>query len=222
MLGHVRSSIQHCNAAPAPPLSLLQRSQPTATARPRLSTSSKSSSSTRETQTALVAPTPEAECKGHAPVPTKGHHRQVGLPPLHPRSHARRSKYPSPILARCVFPLSLALLLLGIVVHSTYALVSYHSSGTMVLSYLHSLSRPFPRPFHTHSHRFVFQGGFARVYEVKDTQGSRSACKVVTKSSLKTKKAKTKVQLKIYLNVKIIRNRHDRKIKLFRFLPSLP
>ena len=40
----------------------------------------------------------------------------------------------------------------------------------------------------------LFQGGFARVYEVKDVQGSRLACKVVTKSSLKTKKAKTKVQ----------------------------
>lgn len=37
------------------------------------------------------------------------------------------------------------------------------------------------------------KGGFARVYEVKDSRGSRLACKVVTKSSLKTKKAKTKV-----------------------------
>jgi cell cycle serine/threonine-protein kinase CDC5/MSD2 len=37
------------------------------------------------------------------------------------------------------------------------------------------------------------EGGFARVYEVKDERGSRLACKVVTKSSLKTKKAKTKV-----------------------------
>ena len=41
--------------------------------------------------------------------------------------------------------------------------------------------------------KFFFQGGFARVYEVKDAHGSRLACKVVTKSSLKTKKAKTKV-----------------------------
>jgi cell cycle serine/threonine-protein kinase CDC5/MSD2 len=38
-----------------------------------------------------------------------------------------------------------------------------------------------------------FQGGFARVYEVKATGGIRLACKVVTKDSLKTKKAKTKV-----------------------------
>lgn len=37
------------------------------------------------------------------------------------------------------------------------------------------------------------QGGFARVYEVKDTRGTRFACKVITKSSLMTKKAKTKV-----------------------------
>jgi len=37
------------------------------------------------------------------------------------------------------------------------------------------------------------EGGFARVYEVKDPRGARQACKVVTKSSLKTKKAKTKV-----------------------------
>ena len=37
------------------------------------------------------------------------------------------------------------------------------------------------------------EGGFARVYEVKDLRGARQACKVVTKSSLKTKKAKTKV-----------------------------
>ena len=37
------------------------------------------------------------------------------------------------------------------------------------------------------------EGGFARVYEVKDLRGTRQACKVVTKSSLKTKKAKTKV-----------------------------
>lgn len=31
------------------------------------------------------------------------------------------------------------------------------------------------------------------MYEVQDPQGVRHACKVVTKSSLKTKKAKTKV-----------------------------
>lgn len=39
----------------------------------------------------------------------------------------------------------------------------------------------------------AIQGGFARVYEVKDTRGARLACKVITKASLKTKKAKTKV-----------------------------
>ena len=37
------------------------------------------------------------------------------------------------------------------------------------------------------------QGGFARVFEVEDKAGSRLAIKVVTKTSLKTKKAKTKV-----------------------------
>jgi hypothetical protein len=41
----------------------------------------------------------------------------------------------------------------------------------------------------------LLQGGFARVYEVKDHRNVRYACKVVTKSSLKTKKAKTKVWL---------------------------
>ena len=44
------------------------------------------------------------------------------------------------------------------------------------------------------THR-IPQGGFARVYEVKDVRGTRHACKVVTKTSLKTKKAKTKVCL---------------------------
>jgi hypothetical protein len=34
------------------------------------------------------------------------------------------------------------------------------------------------------------------VYEVKDPRGGRLACKVVTKSSLKTKKAKTKVSFR--------------------------
>ncbi|KAI0712771.1 kinase-like domain-containing protein [Cerioporus squamosus] len=43
------------------------------------------------------------------------------------------------------------------------------------------------------------EGGFARVYEVKDARGNRAACKVVTKSSLKTKKAKTK----LYAEIKI-------------------
>ncbi|KAG8984611.1 Cell cycle serine/threonine-protein kinase cdc5/MSD2, partial [Tulasnella sp. 427] len=39
---------------------------------------------------------------------------------------------------------------------------------------------------------FLGEGGFARVYEVADLRGERSAVKVVTKSSLKTKKSKTK------------------------------
>jgi hypothetical protein len=38
------------------------------------------------------------------------------------------------------------------------------------------------------------EGGFARVYEVKDMRGNKLAIKVVTKASLKTKKAKTKVR----------------------------
>ncbi|KIJ90202.1 hypothetical protein K443DRAFT_38368, partial [Laccaria amethystina LaAM-08-1] len=46
---------------------------------------------------------------------------------------------------------------------------------------------------------FLGEGGFARVYEVKDVRGHRLACKVVTKSSLKTKKAKTK----LYAEIKI-------------------
>lgn len=37
------------------------------------------------------------------------------------------------------------------------------------------------------------EGGFARVYEVQDRRGQTCACKVVTRASLKTKKAKTKV-----------------------------
>ncbi|KAI0941865.1 hypothetical protein AcV7_002434 [Taiwanofungus camphoratus] len=45
------------------------------------------------------------------------------------------------------------------------------------------------------------EGGFARVYEVQDRDGKRAACKVVTKSSLKTKKAKTK----LYAEIKIHR-----------------
>ncbi|KAH7929999.1 Pkinase-domain-containing protein [Leucogyrophana mollusca] len=49
---------------------------------------------------------------------------------------------------------------------------------------------------------FLGEGGFARVYEVKDVRGTRLACKVVTKSSLKTKKAKTK----LYAEIKIHRS----------------
>lgn len=41
------------------------------------------------------------------------------------------------------------------------------------------------------------EGGFARVYEVKDMRGVKQAIKVVTKASLKTKKAKTKVDLNL-------------------------
>lgn len=40
---------------------------------------------------------------------------------------------------------------------------------------------------------FLGEGGFARVFEVKDPKDTSLACKVITKSSLKTKKAKTKV-----------------------------
>jgi hypothetical protein len=40
---------------------------------------------------------------------------------------------------------------------------------------------------------FLGEGGFARVFEVKDPRDTRLACKVITKTSLKTKKAKTKV-----------------------------
>ncbi|KAG2008894.1 AGC/Akt protein kinase [Coprinopsis cinerea AmutBmut pab1-1] len=49
---------------------------------------------------------------------------------------------------------------------------------------------------------FLGEGGFARVYEVQDPRGSRLACKVVTKSALKTKKAKTK----LYAEIKIHRS----------------
>ncbi|KAJ7368081.1 kinase-like domain-containing protein [Mycena albidolilacea] len=49
---------------------------------------------------------------------------------------------------------------------------------------------------------FLGEGGFARVYEVKDTANKRFACKVVTMSSLKTKKAKTK----LYAEIKIHRS----------------
>ncbi|KAG5730046.1 Cell cycle serine/threonine-protein kinase CDC5/MSD2 [Termitomyces sp. T112] len=49
---------------------------------------------------------------------------------------------------------------------------------------------------------FLGEGGFARVYEVKEANGARLACKVVSKSSLKTKKAKTK----LYAEIKIHRS----------------
>ncbi|EJC98313.1 Pkinase-domain-containing protein [Fomitiporia mediterranea MF3/22] len=49
---------------------------------------------------------------------------------------------------------------------------------------------------------FLGEGGFARVYEVQDRKGQRQAIKVVTKDSLKTKKAKTK----LYAEIKIHRS----------------
>lgn len=45
----------------------------------------------------------------------------------------------------------------------------------------------------SHSLAKFHQGGFARVYEVEDRNQRRVACKVVTRSSLATKKTKTKV-----------------------------
>ncbi|KAF7301457.1 Serine/threonine-protein kinase [Mycena indigotica] len=49
---------------------------------------------------------------------------------------------------------------------------------------------------------FLGEGGFARVYEIMDSSTKRLACKVVTMSSLKTKKAKTK----LYAEIKIHRS----------------
>ncbi|KIM91385.1 hypothetical protein PILCRDRAFT_810665 [Piloderma croceum F 1598] len=57
------------------------------------------------------------------------------------------------------------------------------------------------RSLNYHRVGFLGEGGFARVYEVKDVRGTRLACKVVTKNSLKTKKAKTK----LYAEIKIHR-----------------
>ncbi|KAL0959806.1 hypothetical protein HGRIS_011487 [Hohenbuehelia grisea] len=47
---------------------------------------------------------------------------------------------------------------------------------------------------------FLGEGGFARVYEVQDRRGNRLACKVVSKGSLKTKKAKTKLWAEIKIH----------------------
>ncbi|WVR03341.1 hypothetical protein IAU60_000332 [Kwoniella sp. DSM 27419] len=47
---------------------------------------------------------------------------------------------------------------------------------------------------------FLGEGGFARVYEVKDQKGKRRAVKVVTKESVKTKKNKTKLWAEIKLH----------------------
>ncbi|KAL5522527.1 hypothetical protein ACEPAG_8543 [Sanghuangporus baumii] len=49
---------------------------------------------------------------------------------------------------------------------------------------------------------FLGEGGFARVYEVQDRNGVRQAIKVVTKKSLQTRKAKTK----LYAEIKIHRS----------------
>ncbi|KAH7913089.1 kinase-like domain-containing protein [Hygrophoropsis aurantiaca] len=59
---------------------------------------------------------------------------------------------------------------------------------------------------------FLGEGGFARVYEVKDVRGTRLACKVVTKTSLKTKKAKTK----LYAEIKIHRSLSHPNIVRFK------
>ncbi|KAK7685405.1 hypothetical protein QCA50_011268 [Cerrena zonata] len=56
------------------------------------------------------------------------------------------------------------------------------------------------------------EGGFARVYEVQDRRGGRCACKVVTKQSLKTKKAKTK----LYAEIKIHRSLEHPNIVTFQ------
>ncbi|KAK2462634.1 hypothetical protein APHAL10511_005367 [Amanita phalloides] len=56
--------------------------------------------------------------------------------------------------------------------------------------------------YHLQRVGFLGEGGFARVYEVKDHRNVRFACKVVTKTSLKTKKAKTK----LYAEIKIHRS----------------
>ncbi|KAG8843658.1 Cell cycle serine/threonine-protein kinase cdc5/MSD2, partial [Tulasnella sp. 330] len=47
---------------------------------------------------------------------------------------------------------------------------------------------------------FLGEGGFARVYEVADLKGGRHAIKVVTKSSLNSKKSKTKLYAEIKLH----------------------
>ncbi|KAF9449780.1 Pkinase-domain-containing protein [Macrolepiota fuliginosa MF-IS2] len=47
---------------------------------------------------------------------------------------------------------------------------------------------------------FLGEGGFARVFEVKDSRDTRLACKVITKTSLKTKKAKTKLWAEIKIH----------------------
>ncbi|EJD40166.1 Pkinase-domain-containing protein [Auricularia subglabra TFB-10046 SS5] len=59
---------------------------------------------------------------------------------------------------------------------------------------------------------FLGEGGFARVYEALDARGGHHAIKVVTKTSLKTKKAKTK----LYAEIKIHRSLDHPNIVRFR------
>ncbi|KIK68787.1 hypothetical protein GYMLUDRAFT_154432 [Collybiopsis luxurians FD-317 M1] len=47
---------------------------------------------------------------------------------------------------------------------------------------------------------FLGEGGFARVYEAEDPRGTRVACKVVSRSSLTTKKTKTKLYAEIRIH----------------------
>ncbi|KAF8830611.1 hypothetical protein HHX47_DHR2000801 [Lentinula edodes] len=54
--------------------------------------------------------------------------------------------------------------------------------------------------FQFHRVGFLGEGGFARVYEAEDFRGTRVACKVVTRSSLTTKKTKTKLYAEIRIH----------------------
>ncbi|KAJ8518327.1 hypothetical protein ONZ45_g4587 [Pleurotus djamor] len=47
---------------------------------------------------------------------------------------------------------------------------------------------------------FLGEGGFARVYEIMDLHGNRLACKVLSKTSLQSKKAKTKLWAEIKIH----------------------
>ncbi|KAF5386544.1 hypothetical protein D9757_005886 [Collybiopsis confluens] len=51
-----------------------------------------------------------------------------------------------------------------------------------------------------HKVGFLGEGGFARVYEAEDFRGTRVACKVVSRSSLTTKKTKTKLYAEIRIH----------------------
>ncbi|KAF8649339.1 hypothetical protein AX16_005874 [Volvariella volvacea WC 439] len=59
---------------------------------------------------------------------------------------------------------------------------------------------------------FLGEGGFARVYEVKDPRGVRFACKVIARSALTSKKAKTK----LYAEIKIHRSLEHPNIVRFQ------